>query len=317
MKFHLACACDRRYAPHAAAMIESVLINSDSSDWVIHVLYGPGLDPLTREELAVTPRARGAEVVFHEVADAQVATLPQMDRIGSVMWYRVFLPQLLPDVERVLYVDCDTIAKVDLEPLLNTDLADGALGAVRNVFEPGQENHAARLGLGSRLDYFNSGVMLMDLDVWRSERLGERVLEIARTRARDLKWPDQDALNLALAGRWRPLHPRWNAMNSLFYFDSLGGAFTAQQQNEVMSWPGILHFEGGSFNKPWNYLCKHPFRGEYFRHRAATPWPEVEIERVRWRYRPLRLLPMRTIPKAMAWIERLEHRLQGLRGRAK
>jgi lipopolysaccharide biosynthesis glycosyltransferase len=313
VSLHLALACDARYAPHAAAMIESVMRHGDPARWSFHLLHGPTLDAPTRERLRAPVAARGATLHCHAVDDARVATLAQMDRIGSVMWYRVFLPELLPDAARVLYVDCDTLAATDLAPLLASNLGGKALGAVRNVFDRGQEDHAERIGLPRR-DYFNSGVLLYDLDAWRRDGIGAQVLKLARERAAQLIWPDQDALNWALAGNWTPLPPRWNAMNSLYYFDSLAGAFSEDERRAALETPGIVHFEGPGFCKPWHLLCKHPLRDEYLSCRGATSWPEVAIEGRSARNQLLRLLPMRRIPQALNLLERVDRRWRRLGG---
>ncbi|HVT34307.1 MAG TPA: glycosyltransferase family 8 protein [Nevskiaceae bacterium] len=303
---HLACACDAGYAPHAAAMLDSVLSHGDPARWTLHLLHAPDLPANICEQLAAPVRARGARLQFHQVDDQRVAALQRMERIGSVMWYRMFLPELLPEVARVLYVDCDILAATDLVPLLTTDLQGLPLGAVRNVFDPPSRHRPQQLGLTSARDYFNSGVLLMDLAAWRREGWAQRVLDIARQRHSELLWPDQDALNLAFAGRWLPLHPRWNAMNSLYYFDDLGGAYSEAERAEAISSPGLLHFEGPGFCKPWNALCKHPYRAAYFASRARTAWPQVQLQDDTLRTRLLRLLPMRQIPRALALVERIE-----------
>ena len=63
------------------------------------------------------------------------------------MWYRIFLPELLPDVDRVLYLDADTIAVDSLAPLWEIDLDDSYLGAVTNVFQANHVHRPAELGL--------------------------------------------------------------------------------------------------------------------------------------------------------------------------
>src|SRR5207253_2718503 len=81
-----------------------------------------------------------------------------------------------------------------------------------------------------------------------------------------LVWPDQDACNVALEGRWLALHPRWNAQNSLWTWGDLArGVFGVDVVEEATTAPAILHFEGPSLSKPWHALCRHPWRDEYWR----------------------------------------------------
>lgn len=300
----VACATDATYLPHAAAMLHSLLSRHPGA--TAHVLHGPDLATGPIDELQAMCRRLGGHLRPYVIDDAVVAGLPAMGRISRVMWYRLYLPDLLHGLDRVLYVDCDVVVMNDLRPLWETSLGDALVGAVSNVFERGFEHRARELGLAGPSHYFNSGVLLMDLKAWRRERTAQHVLAIARERARELAWPDQDALNMALTGRWRALHPRWNCQNSLFYFAHAADTFGPDRVREAIRDPGLLHFEGGALAKPWHYLCKHPFRAEYHRHRAGTPWPAVAPEG-----RTLLHMLMRPLPTT--WTLRVLKRLQRVR----
>ncbi|HUP91356.1 MAG TPA: glycosyltransferase family 8 protein [Solimonas sp.] len=304
---HIACAADQAYVPHAAAMLRSLIVRQAARPVQIHFLHGPALPTPQLETLRGMVEALGARILFHPIPDQRVADLPEMGRISRVMWYRVFLPELLPGVDRVLYLDCDTIVMDSLDALWDSDLGANYLGAVNNVFEPGRGVRAVHLGLKGPECYFNSGVLLFNLSAWREHDCAGRVLAFARANSARLAWPDQDALNVVMAGRWLALHPRWNCQNSLFYFAHARNVFGAEVTSAATRDPGILHFEGGALAKPWHYLCKHPYRGEYFAQRAGTPWPEVSIEGRTAVNRLLRPLPMPLLLPALKAV----HRLQG------
>lgn len=300
---HVACAADAAYLPHAAAMLRSLLSRHPGA--TTHLLHGAALPAADIGRLRAMCESAGGALCAHTIADAAVAGLAEMDRIPRAMWYRLFLPDLLADVDRVLYLDCDVLVMDDLDPLWATDFGDRLLACVSNVFERGAETRARDLGLASPGQYFNSGVMLLNLRAWRAQDTTREVLRIARSQR--LVWPDQDALNLALAGRWLPLHPRWNCQNSLFFLDQARDVFGAPVVREATTHPAILHFEGGELAKPWHYLCKHPRRAEYFRQRAATPWPEVAVEGRTALNRLLRGLPSPWLIAAL----RLQQRVRG------
>jgi lipopolysaccharide biosynthesis glycosyltransferase len=303
---HVACAADEAYVPHAASMMHSLLDRAPAGEVTVHFLHAPGLPPGTAAQLESFVGGLGGTLRRHVIDEARVAGLPTMGRISRVMWFRIFLPELLPHVARVLYLDCDTLIAADPRPLFDTELGGAWLGAVANVFEPHMARHAGRLGLRGAQPYFNSGVLLLDLDAWRRERCAERVLALAADPDRRLVWPDQDALNTVLAGHWKPLHPRWNCQNSLYYFAQAAAVFGAAALAEATARPGILHFEGGELAKPWHYLCKHPRRDDYRRHREATPWPLRQLDGRSLRNRLLRPLPMRLLLPALRLMRRAD-----------
>lgn len=269
---HVACAADERYAPHAATMLHSVLEQRGALDVHAHLLHPPALRARTRSRLEELVRGMGGEITLHAIPDARVAGLPDMAARGitTTMWFRIFLPELLPREPRVLYLDCDVLALDDLGPLWATELGDAYVGAVTNVWEPWNLQHPARLGIAPG-EYFNSGVLLLNLDAMRADGSTAQLQEYAVSG--DLVWPDQDALNVVLGRRHVKLHPRWNAMNSVLAFPEAVAEFGEQAVVEARERPGLRHFEGPSVNKPWHLLCAWQDREAYRRHRRATPWP--------------------------------------------
>jgi lipopolysaccharide biosynthesis glycosyltransferase len=275
---HVACAADERYAPHCAAMLHSLLERHRPQDVTVHFLARPGFDAGMRDSLRAMVERAGSSFAVLTIEDAAVAGLMQQPSSLPEMWHRIFLPARLPQLERILYLDADVLVVDSLWPLWQTSLDGHCVAAVSNVLEPEVRDRPRRLGLDSEFDYFNSGVLLMNLAELRRTGVMDRVLQLARSRGREFIWPDQDPLNIELARCRLKLHPRWNCMNSVFHFPHARAVFGEATVAEAVANPAIVHFEGGELSKPWHYLCKHPWRAQYLRHRRQTPWPAVMVE---------------------------------------
>ena len=295
----VAFAADRAYLPHAATMARSVLAHTDPGAVRLHLLHPRALDPDDLGRLRAMVESLGSTVATHAIDDPRMAALPATGRISAVMWYRILLPELLPDAPRALYLDCDIVATADLAPLMAVDLEGSAVGAVHNVPYGGADD-AARVGLPPGRRYFNSGVLLLDLERWRHTDVTDRLVAFARTEGERLVFPDQDALNVVLADDRAVLHPRWNCQNSLFFSPEAADVFGADVVQAACADPAIVHFEGPALAKPWHYLSPHPHRAAYLRHRAATPWPHGAIEGRTLTNRLLRKLPHRMMLRALA-----------------
>jgi len=278
-ELHVSCAADAAYVPHSAAMLHSVLAQRGDLRVRVHYLHGPGFAAGDAAALSEMVRRDGGEIDFHEVPDADVAGMPTVAGITATMWYRVHLPRLLDGVERVLYLDADAIAVDDLRPLWETDLRGAWVGAVTNVFQLDHLHRPWALGIDPR-EYFNSGVLLMDLEAMRADDVTAALVAHARGLGAETMWPDQDTLNVVLGERRLALHPRWNAMNSVLRFPWAAYAFDPRELAEARARPGIRHFEGPSINKPWHLLSAGEGRAAYFEHRRLTPWPRVRREGV-------------------------------------
>lgn len=274
---HVACGSSPEYLPHAAACIRSFIAQRGELAVSVHYLHGPATRRADLVALQGMAEELGAALETLCVDDERIAALHPVEFAPSTIWYRVFLPELLPGVDKVLYVDVDTLAVDAVQPLWETPLGDHLVAGVSNVWEPWNSGYPAALGLPEPGEYFNSGVLVMDLAGMRAEQLGPRLVEFATGRT-DLAWGDQDALNVLLAGRWLRLHPRWNCMNSVLGMPEATVLFGADAVAEAQRNPGIRHFEGPYQNKPWHLLCDRSTRELYARHRRETPWPRVVPE---------------------------------------
>jgi lipopolysaccharide biosynthesis glycosyltransferase len=269
---HIACAADDHYAPHAAAMLRSALTETDR-EVAVHFLHGQRLSAPARDRLARMVERAGGEISFLEVPASEVAGLPTRRLADPSTWYRILLPELLPELDRVLHLDSDVIVRESIGPLWETDLSGSYLAAVTNVFEPQHRGHPANLGLAAEADYFNAGVSLMNLEQMRRDDVTPALREYAVANPEICFFFDQEPLNVVLGERRRVLHPRWNCMSSFFLFPWAGEVLGAAALEEATRDPAIRHFEGPGANKPWHLLCEHPHRRLYGPHRRRTPWP--------------------------------------------
>lgn len=272
----VACAVEgAAYLRHCATMLHSLLVSQSRRPVQIHLLHGPDTSERGRQRLVAMVRELGGEITLHPVAPELLDGLPVKGFTGRASWYRVYLPDLLPDLSRIVYLDADLVVEESLDPLLAHDLEGCVVGAVTNVPQQEDRGRARRLGLAGDRDYFNAGVMVIDLDAMRAERISEEILHWARANGDRFGWRDQDALNIVLHARRHPLHPRWNCMNSIVCFEWASELLGETETEEARRRPAIRHFEGPAYAKPWHVLSPAPWRELYLTHRRRTPWPRV------------------------------------------
>ncbi|HET9733605.1 MAG TPA: glycosyltransferase family 8 protein [Acidimicrobiales bacterium] len=289
----IALCLDAAYAPWAATTMASCVRASPGSDVRFEILHDGSLSDGDIEGLGTVAAAGGAAAGFHAVPPAStVAGLPTTPEFGNVVWLRLYLAEILDDVSKILYLDADTFVASDVTGLWGTPLGESPLAAVANVVEPPWRPHVAALGVGYPGGYFNSGVLLMNLGMMRAEGSLDRLLGFAVDHRADLVWPDQDVLNAVFAGRWMPLHPRFNAQSALWHPAGWADEVFGQEAvREAKRAPVIRHFEGRGLCKPWHYMCPVPGYREYRDVLATTPWAHVPIEDRTAATRLIRLMP--------------------------
>ena len=162
---------------------------------------------------------------------------------------RLLLPELLPELDKILYLDCDIIVRQDLSKLwAETDLGDNYLAAVYEAAIEGQAERFRALGCDPS-SYFNSGFLLMNLARMRQEKVSEKLLEACRVPY--LEFPDQDALNQVCQGRVLPLSPLYNSIRT-FFIPQYKPDFVRQYGDELwdrVQHEATIHYTGG---KPWD-----------------------------------------------------------------
>jgi lipopolysaccharide biosynthesis glycosyltransferase len=265
--------------PHVAAMLHSLMTHSAPLDVRVHYMHGGDISARDQNLLRGMLQALGAEIDYIEVPDERVEGLPTKDFTRKATWYRIFLPELLPDVDRVLYLDADLIVTDAIEPLWRTHLAGAYAAAVTNPFPPPLDYRPGEIGL-ERSEYFNAGVLVLNLEAMRADSLSSALLRYGVDNAATLMMRDQDTLNAVMASRRLHLHPRWNCMNSILRFDWADGLFPPEQIIEARRNPAVRHFEGPNDNKPWHLLASAEARDLYMRHRRQTPWRRVRRDGV-------------------------------------
>lgn len=274
-------------------MLHSAITSSPDQRFVVHVLHGGDVDPDDRAKLCQMVTSLGSSLRFVEIEAAMTEALPE-GYFPRTVWYRIFLPDLLPDTDKVVYLDSDVVVVDDLAPLWDVDLDGFLLGAVTNPLYSFMPPYPRTLGIERDVEYFNSGVLVMNLALMRTERTVAHLRDYASAHPGNA-YPDQDALNVVCGSSRYALHARWNVQSTFFELSPSEIPLPEREVREAVENPAVLHFIGPF--KPWQYLCRHPHQETYLRHAKATPWGEPRLVG-----RTPRTVVLRRLP--LVWIDR-------------
>lgn len=169
-------------------------------------------------------------------------------------YYRLKLPSLLKEYNRVIYLDGDTLTFVDLMEMYNLDLGNNYLLGFSCMYI----KDVRRFYKDAKV-YINSGVLLMNLYLMRKDNLEEKFKKFADECQLKLEYPDQTILNAVCIGKIDLLPPKWGMFNhekidSVIYRvrESQKNNQTTYSENEVIEAfkkPSILHYN--RIPKPW------------------------------------------------------------------
>lgn len=268
---------DQKYLPQLRTLLTSLSINNPGEIFDVFLFHSG----LTKENLSDVQRQcnrYGYNFLAICVEDALFQGAPVTRQYPKEMYYRLLAPHLLPStVKRILYLDPDTLVINPIRPLWETDLKGNIFAAAAHTGKTELANSVNQLRLGTDSDYYNSGVLLMDLEAGRREIDPPKLFRYVEQHRMELILPDQDILNALYSEQILPLDDAlWNydARNYSNYLLRSGGICDLQW---VMEHTSILHFCGKQ--KPWkrNYLYRF---GILYRHYMQLA--RREEERTSW-----------------------------------
>lgn len=273
---NVALAIDGAYIAHAAAAMSSMLDMIDSAATIRFFLLTN--QTLSRQDRVTLPAIfPDCDIQFIDVDTSAFAWAPlNRPHISVAAYYRLNMHKFLPTgIERVIYIDSDTIVVNSLLKLWNTDLGSKPIAGCA---DEGGVTQSKRLNLPLSHKYFNSGVLIFNLNEIRKSKVLDDVSQFYHTHERAIVLQDQDLLNMVFCDRTYILPLKWNINNIIFAYSSILPSYSVEDAREAVTDPGIIHFTGP--HKPWDGSCVNPLSGLYWYYRNTTPWRESPAQRV-------------------------------------
>jgi hypothetical protein len=240
---HLVTAGDKNYLQGIQMTVASALLNMPSNrDVLFHILDG-GLSVDNHHHLGsmVSRLHQSCVLAFHDISDI----LPRDVTVGLGNWplssyARIWMGTLISGVDKVIYLDSDTLVLGDLSVLWDVELDDFyALACLDLKISSLGEDTAGPLSENeSHLPYINGGVLVADLSKWRESHIERVALDMIKDPDCNYRWFDQTILNYLLRSKVGVISSEWNWIARDF---PIGYDFSVQ----------LIHFTNST--KPWNY----------------------------------------------------------------
>ena len=246
---------DSKFIQHFTATMVSLLENNKDLKVKIYVLHDIQDTTLLNEVVVFIKNKYNVDVNCIYVNNAVFEKYRVSLHYSKAVYYRLIITELIPDdVDSILFLDADIIVNGSLAELAAYKFGDESLLAVKNI---SNEDNAQRLiDLGFPIiEYFNAGVLLINVKEWRAKKLSSELLDLADKYMDKIDWWDQDILNIYFYNRWKEMDARYNA---LLYAE------------EIPKDPIILHYAGKL--KPWLYVYNPPYKKLYWKYLKLSPF---------------------------------------------
>ena len=296
-------SADNNYAQHLGAAMYSLLATNKDFEKINLFVVDNEISEENKEKLfEVVKLFCNANVTFLDFLSLKEKLSLNMPWQISISAYaRLFVSELLPrKIKKILYLDCDMIVLDSLTRLWNTDFQGNVLAAVQDAVG---DSIKTSVGLSPEQEYFNSGMLLIDIDEWNCQKIGAKCLEFIASQNGSVVHHDQGVLNGVLKNRWRKVDLQYDLMTIHYffnlnqinkYFQNHSDFYSVKEIAQAKNKPTIIHYTPSFTTRPWVKNCKHPLKGKYREALANTPWKSEKLQTdcskwyiklINWRYR--------------------------------
>ena len=256
-------ACDNNYSKYAGVVIASVLANSNEDENLSFYILDGGIEQSQKDKILELKSIKDCNIEFVNIDENLFEEYKKVKTHAYITlstYYRLKLPTLLPNINRIIYFDCDFVVNSSLLTLFNTDLDILPIAGVKDIdIKKVKKNNT----------YVNAGMLVMDLANMRKLDLETKFLNWTREHINTIKCGDQEIINETCKGMIKIVDDEWNVQSSNF-----------TNRSSYTHNPKGIHFVARK--KPWHFASFSYHRDFYFKYLQLTPWKLSEEELKHW-----------------------------------
>ena len=309
------------FVPVLGVSIVSILQNNIEAEIInVYIIENRWTEDNKRLMEALVGKYSNANLYFIPMPNMNEDYRLGLKQIKSIWLFdsysRLFLGSILPEnVDRVLYLDCDTLCNGSLREFYDTDFEDNyAAGVIDCLSDPYYE----LFDMDKNSRYCNSGMLLFNLKKWRDDNMEKTVADYVRSKNGYVFFMEQSVVNILLQNKIKIVHPRYNTYTLMVAFshDNLRRLrhctryYTDSEIDEAVNNPVIIHLTNGFYVKgrPWIEGNKHPFNNLFMKYRALTPWKKEPLfpDKSNWKQKAVtafvQVLPQSVMCSIVGWV---------------
>lgn len=259
----LVLVCDNHLVIMLSVLLKSIEKTYEGNDIISVYIVNDGLYKRNIEKINQTISSDKIKIhwkTMNEAVPAHIELPKDRSTLPICAYIRLCAPYFLPKhLKRAIYLDVDMIVMKDIRHLWNVDIGEYVIGAAIDradkVSTPwGGIPNYKELGIPAESRYFNSGLLIINLDAWRRMNATQLVIDAIHDNYEYVTFSDQYGLNVVFANNWFELDPNWNRY--------------PQNSHEK---PFLIHFTG---MKPIfkSYDFNPEYKRVFYEILQSTPW---------------------------------------------
>lgn len=287
-------AADDNYAEIMGVSILSLLENNRHMKDIHFYIVEDKISQDNIRKLEDMIGAYGRDVVFLKKPDirgklgVELKTLRWSDSAYS----RLFLKELFGQyhqVDKLLYLDCDTLIVSSLQELWETDIND-YLGAA--CLECMSNLHKRIIGAKKTDNYINTGMLLLNARKWIENDIEKVVSEFIKKYNGKTEYVDQGAINGTVSNQFKLVSPRYNlttlaydfTYEEMLIYRKPEFGYSKEEWEDAVKSPAVVHFTTSFLSiRPWFEGSGHLYAGEWVKFHQLSPWKDMPYRKMKGR----------------------------------
>lgn len=277
---NIALASDDNYAQHIAVVIASIMSNTTTKNICFYIL-SDSISNIKKDKIQETADSFGAKIVFLELSmNTMFDNFYTSGHLSKATYFRLNITNLVgPEVKKIIYMDVDIIVLGDVAELWNYNMHDYPVAATMDLglmsSKRSMKNKKENLGILPKDNYFNAGILVIDVDKWRHNTYTEDVIKLASTQ--HYRHHDQDALNKVFHKNWQSIPIKWDVLPPVYnlfpklIFNSRFKQLALDAKRNAC----IIHYAGRY--KPWEFPKQEIFNDKYYYYLKLTAFKDVKM----------------------------------------
>jgi len=281
--------CDNNYVWLMGISTISLFENNQDIDNLTVYLLGENIGEENRKALAQIAEKYNRKIIVNDVPEIDIPESLISARWPLSAFTRLYSGQLLPqNVEKVLYLDCDTVINGSISELESTDISGNLVYGVKDcIGGPYKKN----IGLKSDDIYINAGVLLFNLKKLRRIDIKNAIDQCMAHYETSINYADQDILNSIFVGNIGVLHPRYNVMtidvkytyHEIKILRNPTNFYRKEELIEAIKDPVIIHYTTNmEVIRPWFMNATHPLTKDFLKYSNISPWSGKEQKKLQF-----------------------------------
>ena len=243
---------NKKYIRQLNVLLNSIAYSNKEEKFNIYVL-NKNLDKDDLENITVNLDSKRFNIVDIKIPDSEIDTFPVIEKRYPIeIYFRLFASDYLPsDIDRILYLDCDTVVINDLNELYNMDFEDNYYIAATHISKVLHKFNEIRLNIQEDEPYVNTGVLLINLKELRKIDVKDKIIKFIEKNQKRLLLPDQDIIVSLFGNKIKLIDElKYNLSEIAWYKFNINNSKNKITLKWIIKNTVIIHYCGR--NKPWN-----------------------------------------------------------------